>query len=95
MSNPNQTVIDSLHRAEARRKRSLKCTFGLYACKSVAKDCKDFGLPFVALDNSSALKAVSDVVPSGLNVYQVGYYHSDTGRVESLSRPVLVKGEIK
>lgn len=90
----DKDVADSLRRAQARRDELKKYTLSLYACKAVAKDCKVFGVPFVAVSDESALQAVSQVVPSGLNLFRVGSFRSDTGKVVSLPRPVLVKGKV-
>lgn len=85
---PNKKMAATLKRANERRAKRISNTLGLYSCR-IAEKGSPFGCPFLAYSHELAIKAVYEVCPT-LNIYHLGYFHADTGLIESLKKPVIV-----
>lgn len=91
-SEADRALVDKLRAADRRRIEAARCTLPLY---SVKVSGGSFGFPFPALNHEFARKAVyqvtSEIPPiASATLYQVGYFHIDTGKVDSLKKPLII-----
>lgn len=87
----NKAMARKLYAANAKRAEHLKHCLKVYALKTGEKG-STFGVPFVGTTDALALRSVAEVCPL-LNLYHLGYFWSDTGRLDTLKTPKLIKTE--
>ncbi len=81
-----KSVISSLRHAECVREFRRKCTFGIYALKT--KDSL-FGLPFVGINDETALVANKELLPLA-NLYRLGDYCRFDAKIVVYKNPKIV-----